>query len=368
MNKDVLAIIHEITEKSVGGRCIFRGEPEHYNDVSSKAYQIYGRHSNFELVENLILNDVKQHDRNIVNTPPEEVIALLQHYGGVTNLIDFTTDYLIALFFACNGSFDKDGRVILLSQRRYHTLVPSVPVHRVTAQKSIFVRPKGGNIKIDNDKVRVVNVPGESKLSILEHLRNYHGLRRETIYNDIHGFIMLQNQNKRAREEFNQGVLRVNSKNYMTSIQHFNKAIQLDPEHAGSWNNRGAAYFKQGDCCKAIENFKKAIELDPNHAIAWSNLGACYLRKGDLDSAINNIEKAIELEDMNTENHGDSLFNRAMYRLYTEDWPGAMSDLVQARKQRADIAELFKEDYKDISTFEADARVKLPTEISEMLA
>ena len=367
MNKDILAIIHEITEKSEGGRYIFRGEPEHYDDVSSKAYQIYGRHSNFELVESLILNDVKQHDCNLVNTPPEEVIALLQHYGGVTNLIDFTTDYLIALFFACNGSFDKDGRVILLSQRRYHTLVPSVPVHRVIAQKSIFVRPMEGYIKIDNDKVCIVNVPGKSKLSILEYLRNYHGLRREAIYNDIHGFIMLQNQNNRAREEFSQGVLCFNSKDYKSSIRHNNKAIQLDPEHAGSWNNRGAAYIKVGDIDKAIEDLKKAIELDPNHAVAWSNLGACYLRKGDMDSAISNIEKAIELEDMNTENHGESLFNRAMYRLYTKDWPSAMSDLGEACKHRADIAELFKEDYKDISTFEAEAGVKLPTNISEML-
>ena len=225
MTKDILAIIHEITEKSAGGRYIFRGEPEHYDDVSSKAYQIYGRHSNFELVESLILNGVKQHDSNIVNMPPEEVIALLQHYGGVTNLIDFTTDYLIALFFACNGSFDKDGRVILLSQQRYHTLVPNEPVHRNTAQKSIFVRPKEGNIKIDNDKVRIVNVPGKAKLSILEYLRNYHGLRRETIYNDIHGFIMLQNQNKRAREEFNQGVLCVDNKNYMASIHCCPKKI-----------------------------------------------------------------------------------------------------------------------------------------------
>ena len=97
-------------------------------------------------------------------------------------------------------------------------------------------------------------------------------------------------------------------------------------------------------------------------------MGPVISGMGDMDSAISNIEKAIELEEMNTENHGDSLFNRAMYRLYTEDWPGAMSNLVEARKHRADIAELFKEDYKDISTFEAVARVKLPTEISEMLA
>ena len=40
----------------------------------------------------------------------------LQHYGGHTNLIDFTTDNHIALFFACDGSPDKDGRIILLER------------------------------------------------------------------------------------------------------------------------------------------------------------------------------------------------------------------------------------------------------------
>ena len=45
------------------------------------------------------------------------IMAELQHYGGATNLIDFTTDYFNALFFACDGSSDEDGRVILLQQK-----------------------------------------------------------------------------------------------------------------------------------------------------------------------------------------------------------------------------------------------------------
>jgi hypothetical protein len=38
----------------------------------------------------------------------------MQHYGLPTRLLDFTTNPLVALFFACNGSFDKDGEVIIL--------------------------------------------------------------------------------------------------------------------------------------------------------------------------------------------------------------------------------------------------------------
>ena len=43
-----------------------------------------------------------------------EILTDIQHYGGETNLIDFTRGYLIALFFACDGSFDEDGRIITL--------------------------------------------------------------------------------------------------------------------------------------------------------------------------------------------------------------------------------------------------------------
>ena len=47
-----------------------------------------------------------------------EILTKIQHYGGSTNLIDFTKDYFVALFFACNSSLDKDGRLIWLDSKR----------------------------------------------------------------------------------------------------------------------------------------------------------------------------------------------------------------------------------------------------------
>ena len=41
-----------------------------------------------------------------------KILIEIQHFGGKTNLIDFTEDYCIAIFFASKGSPDKDGRVI----------------------------------------------------------------------------------------------------------------------------------------------------------------------------------------------------------------------------------------------------------------
>lgn len=42
-----------------------------------------------------------------------DFVAKCQHYGKKTRFLDFTTDINIALFFACNEHFDKDGCVYI---------------------------------------------------------------------------------------------------------------------------------------------------------------------------------------------------------------------------------------------------------------
>ena len=76
-------------------------------------------------------------------TPEKEAIEIwaeLQHYGGHTNLIDFTTDSHIALFFACDRFLNKPGRVILLGEKAENEnrveKNPENPRHRIIAQKS----------------------------------------------------------------------------------------------------------------------------------------------------------------------------------------------------------------------------------------
>ena len=84
-----------------------------------------------------------------------EILTELQHYGGKTNLIDFTTDYLVALFFTCNGSPNKPGRVILLQKQSeiYEVLLAPRTIRRAGIQKSIFVQSPSGFIQLDDDDV-----------------------------------------------------------------------------------------------------------------------------------------------------------------------------------------------------------------------
>ena len=129
-----------------------------------------------------------------------EILAELQHYGGKTNLIDFTTDCLIALFFACDGGAPKkNGRVIFLQKTDKENIwPPRNPNNRVVAQKSVFVQPKRGFI----EPTEVVDVPHNLKKPILSYLRKSHGISIKTIYNDLHGFIKNQDIHQSAYAEF----------------------------------------------------------------------------------------------------------------------------------------------------------------------
>ncbi len=43
-----------------------------------------------------------------------ETLTLLQHHGSPTRLIDITSDWKVALFFACESDDDRDGRLFLI--------------------------------------------------------------------------------------------------------------------------------------------------------------------------------------------------------------------------------------------------------------
>ena len=61
----------------------------------------------------------KQH-----NSPIEHLINL-QHYGGSTRLLDFSKDFLVSLFFACDDpsgfNINKNGKVFLIDTESFYT-------------------------------------------------------------------------------------------------------------------------------------------------------------------------------------------------------------------------------------------------------
>lgn len=301
----VLEIINELAKKSVGGNYIYRGECEDYDKVSSNLYRqcheiCPDEEFDMEFFQSKKLEESK---RYTLQTDERKILSQIQHFGGDTNLIDFTTDYLIALFFACDGdAIDKNGRVILLqnsNDANKRIWRPHTPENRVIAQKSVFVQPKKGYL--EQDEFQIIDIPHSLKKSILEHLRKSHGISRATIYNDLHGYIKNQDIHKEAYENYLRGVVCQKRRDYDKAIEYYSKTIQLKPDFVEAYNNRGDVYAEKHDRDQAIQNYNKAIELSPNFAEAYNNRGVIYLWQSNFELhkrelAKQDFTKAIEFK------------------------------------------------------------------------
>jgi tetratricopeptide (TPR) repeat protein len=72
------------------------------------------------------------------------------------------------------------------------------------------------------------------------------------------------------------------------------KAIELEPDFAEAYLNRGGLYFAKRLSGQAIADFTEAIELKPDFAVAYCNRGVAFGGKGLYEQAIADSTKAIE--------------------------------------------------------------------------
>ena len=329
---EMFEIIQEIANLSVEGNYLFRGEPKYHCKISSTLYREYERivkeaglenelsDFNIEAIEEEIFNQVKRFIPRGENTPDLlSILTQLQHYDSQTNLIDFTTDFHIALFFACDGQPSENGRVILQKRTLVPIKQPSGVGHRILAQKSVFVQPERGYIDQGESDYKVVNIPAGLKEPILKYLRNAHGITTETIYNDIHGYIRTKEIHKSAYGEFYiafayQGKAEdieedTDEKHALwdKAIKHYNEAIDYNPDFHPAYTNCSTLYGKKGEYDKAWQYLLKAWEISPDIALdpARDSQGAwAWMETQDPVSVLNRILESydyLEYDESNSE-------------------------------------------------------------------
>ena len=83
---------------------------------------------------------------------------------------------------------------------------------------------------------------------------------------------------------------------FRNAIKDYNRAIQIEPDYADAYNNRGSVYAQKGDLDSAIKDFTDAIYFKPDDATSYINRGNVYIDKGKLELAIKDYTKAIKLK------------------------------------------------------------------------
>lgn len=101
------------------------------------------------------------------------------------------------------------------------------------------------------------------------------------------------------------------------AIADYTTAIQLKPDYAEAYNDRGFAYYRKADAEHAIADFTRAIELRPNYPKAYNSRGVVYMSHGyGAEKSVPDFTRAIELQP----DFRYAYINRANARLMRHPW------------------------------------------------
>ena len=127
---------------------------------------------------------------------------------------------------------------------------------------------------------------------------------------------------------------------YEQAIADFDEVIALNPDLAEAYYNRGITYADKGDYERAIIDYDRAIELTPDYAAAYHNRGNAYYKKngkGDYDRAIADHDRAIKLNP----DYAKAYVNRGNAYASKGESDRAIADYDKAIELKPDYAEAY---------------------------
>jgi tetratricopeptide (TPR) repeat protein len=80
------------------------------------------------------------------------------------------------------------------------------------------------------------------------------------------------------------------------AFQHFEKAVELNPDNASAQINLGNVLaLKKEHVDEALVHLRRGVELDPESPSGQNDLGIALAHSNDLDESITHIQKAVAL-------------------------------------------------------------------------
>lgn len=153
-------------------------------------------------------------EKNLKELSHLQILAELQHFGAATCLLDFSKNFLTALWFAIDGNREADGKIYMLKESNYINIdnkiekepityflnneqifcwVPQNINSRIIAQDSIFVL--GRPIISDRENIQEIIISKEDKPVLRYELKKYFNIDNSTLFPDFQGFALANSPN-----------------------------------------------------------------------------------------------------------------------------------------------------------------------------
>jgi len=144
-------------------------------------------------------------------------------------------------------------------------------------------------------------------------------------------------------------VVRRDESDLNAAIADLTSAIKLKPDYAEAYRNRGVAKGFKKDYGGAIADFTEAIRLKPDFKLAYIGRGASEIWSGDFDVAIADFTKIIQLNP----DDAFAYHRRGEAKEAKGDLDGANADYAKALQ--------IKPDYEEVSGFRAPGSILTDT-------
>ena len=129
-----------------------------------------------------------------------------------------------------------------------------------------------------------------------------------------------------ADEHAAQGYQHLSREEYATALDAFQQALALESTHVESLYGSARAKFKLEQFNDSVDDFDRLVNLIPNKAVYYSERGVALHLAYDNQRALQDFDKAVELEPENPYRYS----SRAYIKDRMQDYQGAIDDYSKA--------------------------------------